>query len=119
MLNRQRKPIHFEDLDGYQFERLVFAYLLRTDNWQSFIEWYGQTGSDSGRDIWGVRERDGYSLGQKVYVQYANQKSLAYKKVQDDFEKILNSPNGKPDVFIVVASGTVSATLRDKAKRTL
>jgi hypothetical protein len=37
--------------------------------------------------------------------------------VQEDFEKILNGPNGKPDAFVVVAGGTVSATLRDKTKR--
>lgn len=116
MPNRTVQPVHFEDFDGHQFERLVFAYLLRTDNWLS-LEWYGQTGSDSGRDIWGIRERDGHPQGQKVCVQCANQKSLAYKKVQEDFEKVLNGPNEKPDVFIVVAGGTVSATLRDKTKK--
>ena len=31
--------------------------------------------------------------------------------------KILHGLNGKPDVFIIVAGGTVSATLRDKTKR--
>ena len=25
-------PIHFEDFDGFQFERLVFAYHVRADN---------------------------------------------------------------------------------------
>lgn len=116
MPNRTVQPVHFEDFDGHQFERLVFAYLLRTDNWLS-LEWYGQTGSDSGRDIWGLRERDGHPQGQKVCVQCANQKSLAYKKVKEDFEKVLNGPNEKPDAFIVVAGGTVSATLRDKTKK--
>jgi len=116
MPNRIVQPIHFEDFDGHQFERLVFAYLIRTDNWLS-LEWYGQTGSDSGRDIWGIREREGHPQGQKVCVQCANHKSLAYKKVQEDFEKILKGPNGKPDAFIVVAGGTVSATLRDKTKK--
>ena len=116
MPNRIVQPIHFEDFDGHQFERLVFAYLIRTDNRLS-LEWYGQTGSDSGRDIWGIRERDGHPQGQKVCVQCANHKSLAYKKVQEDFEKILKGPNGKPDAFIVVAGGTVSATLRDKTKK--
>ena len=28
-------PIHFEDYDGHLFERLVFAYLLRTDSWRA------------------------------------------------------------------------------------
>jgi hypothetical protein len=116
MPNRIVQPVHFEDFDGHQFERLVFAYLIRTDNWLS-LEWYGQTGSDSGRDIWGIRERDGHPQGQKVCVQCANHKSLAYRKVQEDFEKILKGPNGKPDAFVVVAGGTVSATLRDKTKK--
>lgn len=116
MPNRTVNPVHFEDFDGHQFERLVFAYLLRTDNWLS-IEWYGQAGSDSGRDIWGVREQDGHSQGQKVCIQCANKKSLTYKKVQEDFQKVLSGPNGKPDAFIVVAGGTVSALLRDKTKK--
>jgi hypothetical protein len=109
-------PVHFEDFDGHQFERLVFACLLRTDNWLS-LEWYGQTGSDSGRDIWGIRERDGHPQGQKVCVQCSNQKSLTYRKVQEDLRKIINGPNGKPDAFIVVAGASVSATLRDKTKK--
>lgn len=116
MPNRTVQAVHFEDFDGHQFERLVFSYLLRTDNWLS-LEWYGQTGSDSGRDIWGIMERDGHPQGQKVCVQCANQKSLTYKKVQEDLGKILNGPNGKPDAFIVVAGGSVSATLRDKTKK--
>jgi hypothetical protein len=116
MPNRTVHPVHFEDFDGHQFERLVFACLLRTDDWLS-LEWYGQTGSDSGRDIWGIRERDGHPQGQKVCVQCANQKSLTYKKVQEDLGKILNGPNGKPDAFIVVAGGSVSAALRDKTKK--
>lgn len=101
MPNRTVHPVHFEDFDGHQFERLVFAYLLRTDNWLS-LEWYGQTGSDSGRDIWGIREQDGHPQGQKVCVQCSNQKSLTYKKVQEDLGKIINGPNGKPDAFIVL-----------------
>lgn len=116
MPNRIVQPTHFEDFDGHQFERLVFAYLLRTDKWLS-LDWYGQTGGDSGRDMWGIRERDRYPNGQQVCVQCTNQKSLPYKKVQEDLKKILGGPNGKPDVFIVVAGGTVSATLRDKTKK--
>ena len=51
------QPIHFEDFDGSQFERLVFAYHWRSEDWRS-LEWYGQTGSDLGRDIWGVRDNE-------------------------------------------------------------
>ena len=49
------QPVHFEDFDGTQFERLVFAYHARVEKWRS-LEWYGQSGSDLGRDVWGVRE---------------------------------------------------------------
>jgi hypothetical protein len=116
MPNRVVQPIHFEDFDGHQFERLVFAYLWRTGTWQS-LDWYGQAGGDSGRDIWGVREQDGNPHTQKVCYQCANLKSLSYKKVQDDVEKVLGCPNGKPDIFIIVAGGVVSAALKDKAKK--
>jgi hypothetical protein len=60
------QPIHFEDFDGLQFERLVFAYHGRTEKWHS-LEWYGQTGSDLGRDIWGIRDQ-----GETVCVQCVN-----------------------------------------------
>ena len=52
------QPIHFEDFDGLQFERLVFAYHARTEKWRA-LEWYGQAGSDLGRDIWGMMARAG------------------------------------------------------------
>lgn len=113
--SRTVQPVHFEDFDGHQFERLVFAYLLRTDNWLS-LEWYGQVGGDSGRDIWGIRERDSHPLGQKTCIQCTNRRSLLYSKVQDDLDKIFNGPNGKPDCFVVVSGGKVSAQLRDKIK---
>lgn len=47
--------LHFEDLDGPEFERFVFAYHWRNDDWRS-LEWYGQVGSDLERDI--DRERE-------------------------------------------------------------
>lgn len=116
MPNRTVQPVHFEDFDGRSFERLVLAYLYRTDNWRS-LEWCGQSGGDAGRDIWGVRERDRHPQGQTVCVQCANRRTLPYEKVRDDFQKILGGPNGKPDVFIVIAGGSVSATVRDRMKR--
>lgn len=116
MPNRTVQPVHFEDFDGRNFERLVFAFLLRTDDWRS-LEWYGQTGNDTGRDIWGIRERDRYPQGQRVCVQCTNQRSLSFKKVQEDLSKVLSGPNGEPDAFIVVAGGSVSAKLRDKIRK--
>ncbi|MGA3009913.1 MAG: hypothetical protein ABSD72_06585 [Terracidiphilus sp.] len=102
--------VHFEDFDGYQFERLVFAYHARSETWQS-LEWYGQTGSDLGRDIWGIRE-DGHT----VCIQCANRTRLTLAKIQDDLAKVLRAANGVPDLFRVVASGTVSAQTRDRIK---
>ena len=71
-------PIHFEDYGGEQFERLVFAYHARTDRWRS-LEWYGQTGSDLGRDIWGVREND-TPQGKTVCIQCANRRRVLSQK---------------------------------------
>jgi uncharacterized protein affecting Mg2+/Co2+ transport len=45
-------PIHFEDHSSTEFERHVFAYTVRERDWTS-IEWFGQTGQDGGRDVWG------------------------------------------------------------------
>lgn len=50
---RTVRPIHFEDFSG---ERLVFAYHL-CDGWTD-LAWFGQTGSDQGRDIIGTRPFD-------------------------------------------------------------
>jgi hypothetical protein len=102
--------VHFEDFDGFQFERLVFAYHARSEKWQS-LEWYGQTGSDLGRDIWGVRED-----GQTVCIQCANRVRLTFAKVQEDLAKVLRAANGMPQCFRVVASGSVSAKMRDQIK---
>jgi hypothetical protein len=106
----QVKRVHFEDFDGSEFERLVFAYHWRTDAWRS-LEWYGQTGSDLGRDIWGVRENE-----ESVCIQCVNRKQLIFTKATTDIAKVLKAPNGVPDRFRIVTQGTVSAPLRDKIK---
>jgi hypothetical protein len=103
--------IHFEDFSGAQFERLVFAYLLRTEQW-STLEWYGQVGADLGRDIWGERE----DSKQKVCVQCANRRPLTFQKVKVDVDKIVLAPNGLPNEFLLVAGGNVSSKLRDRVK---
>lgn len=103
-------PIHFEDLDGSDFERLVFAYHWRTDDWRS-LEWYGQAGSDLGRDIWGVREDS-----ETVCIQCVNRRTLTSTKVAKDIAKVLKAPNGVPDRFRVVAQSKISAKMRDKIK---
>ena len=80
--------IHFADFSGVEFERLVFAYLLRTNDWIS-LDWYGQTGSDSGRDIWGLRVDDRFPSGQRVCALCANWRRLTRTKAKSDLAHFL------------------------------
>jgi len=107
--------IHFEDFDGSQFERLVFAYHWRSETWRS-LEWYGQTGSDLERDIWGVR-RNGTTDGESICIQCVNRARLAFAKVANDIAKVLKAENGTPHQFRIVARSNVSAGMRDKIKK--
>jgi len=102
-------PIHFEDFSGKQFERLVFAYLCRKEP-ETKWTWYGQTGADGGRDIWG--ERPG---GAAVCYACANWRGLTLTKVKEDLEKLAKLGGKKPNEVVVVAGGEVPAGLRDRA----
>jgi hypothetical protein len=106
--------VHFDDFSAALFERLVFAYHLRKHPGQTF-EWYGEVGADLGRDIWGVLDDDRRPA--TVCVQCANRKRLSFAKVSGDIDKILSSPRGKPDKFVLVASCAVTASLRDKVHK--
>lgn len=103
--------IHFEDFSGSQFERLVFAYHVRLREWPT-LEWYGQTGSDLGRDIWGETE-----VRETLCIQCVNRERLTHKKICDDLTKVLRAPKGVPDHFRVITRADVSSTLRDKIKK--
>jgi hypothetical protein len=106
------QPVHFEDFDGIQFERLVFAYHARTEKWQS-LEWYGQVGTDLGRDIWGIRGNyDGEA--ETVCVQCVNRGKLSFAKVEADLRKVLKVSKGPPQRFRIVTRSSVSAKARDK-----
>ncbi len=108
-------PIHFEDRSGKDFERICFAYLLRTKNWLE-IDWYGQLGSDRGRDICGtVKEDTDRSAKLHVY-QCVNFQKLTMKKAKEDLDKIINGPKGRPDKVTIICGGTVSAGQKDKIK---
>jgi hypothetical protein len=109
------RPIHFGELDGSDFERLVFAYHWRNGDWHS-LEWYGQAGSDLGRDIWGVREREAEG-GESVCIQCVNRKQLTFAKAEKDIAKVLKAPNGVPHRFRIVAQCKVSASMRDKIRK--
>ena len=109
------QQIHFEDFDGSQFERLVFAYHWRSEKWRS-LEWYGQTGSDLGRDIWGVR-KNGTADGESICIQCVNRTRLTFAKAADDIARVLKAENGTPHQFRIVARSNVSAGMRDKIKK--
>src|ERR1043166_2826303 len=104
-------PINFSGFSGAQFERLVFAYHALAENWQS-LEWYGQTGADLGRDIWGVRND-----GESICIQCANRKSLDFTKIRTDLGKILKSDHGIPQRFRVVAGCDISGKTRDSIQK--
>src|SRR5882757_9173229 len=93
---RAARPIHFEDLGGAEFERLVFAYHLR-DGWTD-LAWYGQTGSDQGRDIIGTEIFDDRPH-QKTVIQCVNRASLTQAKAENDMAAAVAAPSGKPDSF--------------------
>ena len=105
-------PIHFEDRPGSEFERLCFAYICNMKNWIS-IDWYGQLGSDQGRDIWAVTDDD---LGQaETYCyQCANHRSLKFNKAKEDIDKVTSGPNKIPNNFILITGGKVSADMKDR-----
>lgn len=107
--NRNVSPVHFEDFDGRDFERLVMAYLFRIEPAVSW-EWYGQVGSDDGRDICGQDGR------RKICVFCANWKRLTFQKVKDDIDKLVKGPHGVPHELRLVTSSNLSAILRDKIK---
>jgi hypothetical protein len=113
-LSKHVQAVHFEDFDGLQFERLVFAYHARAEQWLS-LEWYGQTGTDLGRDIWGVRDF-GDGTDETVCVQCVNRGRLTFAKAESDLAKVLKAGNGFPQRFRIVTRSAVSAAMRGKAK---
>jgi hypothetical protein len=110
----QVNPIHFEDFSGVAFERLAFAFHLRTGRWRS-IEWYGQVGSDLGRDILAIRDDD-TSSGEAWCIQCANHRSLPPSKATRDIDKARASPT-VPYHMRFVCGGSVSAKTRDKIRK--
>jgi hypothetical protein len=106
-LNGQVRPVHFEDFSGKDFERLVFAYVLRS-RWPD-AEWLGETGGDHGRDVWcpGRRKTTAFMC--------ANFKTLTLAKVISDLNRLANLEKRPAEIF-VVCGGRVSAQLRVKVK---
>lgn len=106
------KPVAFNQFDGASFERLAFAYLVRsTENYQR-IDWYGQLGGDHGRDIWVVT-----AAGVHACYQCANHQRLKFDKARADIAKVIAGPSGIPQVFIVIVGGSVSAKMKARIER--
>jgi hypothetical protein len=111
MVARTVRPVHFEDFGGQEFERLVFAYHLRA-GWRD-LAWYGQTGSDLGRDIVGFEPFDN-GPDQRTVIQCVNRGSLTLAKAKRDMEKAVGAPTGRPSAFKFVCRGAVSSGRRDQ-----
>jgi hypothetical protein len=105
-------PIDFSKLSGHEFERLVFATLLRMRGWHS-LNWHGQSGGDGGRDILGICENP---LGQKeaVVVACANWQAFTVAKATRDIDSFVKTLGKAPNQVIVVAGSSVSADAKDK-----
>ncbi len=106
--------IHFEDFDGMEFERLVFAYLVRTRR-ELDLTWTGQAGQDGGRDIWGVaHNEDG---GDRFFCALcANYRQLTFTKVKSDLDKVLSGKTTSPDEVLAACGGEVRARVRDRCE---
>jgi len=102
--------IHFEDFGGAEFERLVFAYHVRA-GWTD-LAWYGQTGSDGGRDIIGNEPIDGQPA-RKTVIQCVNRSTLTQAKAEQDMKAATAACGGSLPAFKLVTREKVSAERRD------
>ncbi len=107
-------PIHFKNLSGRDFERMVFATLLRMRAWRS-LNWHGQTGGDKGRDIIGVCEDENGNEA-TVVVACANWQKFTLAKANKDIDRLTSTQATPPHEVIVIAGGDVSAETKDKCK---
>jgi hypothetical protein len=114
MPTRSVSRVHFEDYGGENFERLVFAYHVRA-GWVD-VAWFGQTGSDLGRDVIGT-EVDDSGIRRRTIVQCVNRAALTLAKAVADMKKAAAAPTGKPDAFKFVCRSPVSAKTRDKISK--
>lgn len=115
MPSRLIQRIHFEDFGGTEFERLVFAYHVRA-GWTD-LAWYGQTGSDGGRDIVGNEPLESGNHRSSV-IQCVNRKTLTQKKAEEDIVRAIAASSNNLKAFKFVVGGAVSATRRDTVKET-
>lgn len=108
-------PIDFSNLSGHEFERLVFATILRMHAWHT-LDWFGQSGGDEGRDIVGTRDDD-YGNKVTVVIACANWKSFTSTKGKIDIDKFVNSLPALPHEIILVAGESVSGAIKEKCQK--
>lgn len=113
MPSRLVQRIHFEDFGGAEFERLVLAYHVRA-GWVD-LAWYGQTGSDGGRDIVGREPLESGGYRSNV-IQCVNRRTLTQKKAEEDMARAIAASSNNLKAFKFVVGGAVSATRRDTVK---
>jgi hypothetical protein len=104
---RTTHKIHFEDFSGQEFERLALAYLQRLGKYGDSLKWYGESGSDGGRDIWGEEKNETWCF------QCANYQTLTFDKIRKDIDK-LKKGDTIPLHYVVIAGGKVSAGTQKK-----
>lgn len=114
MPNITVRPVHFEDFGGHEFERLVFAYLLWA-GWRD-VAWYGQTGSDQGRDIIGTEPFDD-EPDRRTVVQCVNRATLTLAKAKHDMKGAVAAATGAPNAFRFVCRSNVSSQRRDEVEK--
>jgi hypothetical protein len=102
--------VHFEDFGGADFERLAFAYRVRA-GWRN-VSWYGQTGSDQGRDIIGTDLFDDLPPRRTV-IQCVNRNAPSQAKAEPDMKKAVACSTGAPDAFKFGCRASVAAARRD------
>lgn len=102
--------IDFTRVSGTEFERLVLAFAVRRWPWET-IEWYGQVGDDGGRDLHGTRPGDD-GRPEAVVIACANWAKLSATKGKGDIKKIARGAAGVPDRLLLVAGGSVAASVR-------
>lgn len=108
-------PIDFSALSGHEFERLVFATLLRMRAWHS-LNWHGQTGGDGGRDIIGLCN-DQYGHRSTVVVACANWQVFTLGKAKSDIDNFTLTLSSPPNEIIIVAGSSVSAETKDRIEK--
>lgn len=77
------------------------------------MAWYGQTGSDFGRDIIGTEVFD-HRANRKTVIQCVNRASLTQVKAERDMGRAVAAATGVPDAFKFVCRCAVSSERRDQ-----